>query len=57
MRLDWPEDFSHENGNYQNICCECGKYFAGHKRRIVCRRCAKYPKWKKELKAFLKRVL
>ena len=38
---DWPEDFAHENGNYQNLCCECGKLFFGHKRRVVCRSCVK----------------
>lgn len=38
---DWPEDFLHENGNYQNLCCECGKLFFGHKRRVVCRSCVK----------------
>lgn len=37
---DWPEDFSHENGNYQNKCCHCGVIFVGHKRRVVCKVCA-----------------
>ncbi len=37
---DWPEDFSHENGNYDNICCHCGKVFRGHKRRVCCKSCA-----------------
>jgi hypothetical protein len=36
---DWPEDFAHENGNYECICCECGQHFIGHKRRVVCRKC------------------
>jgi len=36
----WPKDFSLENGNYQNICCECGAFFYGHKRRVVCRKCS-----------------
>ncbi len=36
---DWPEDFSHENGNYQNQCVGCGEMFKGHKRRVVCRAC------------------
>ena len=37
---DWPEDFSHENGNYQCKCCQCDQLFIGHKRRVVCRKCA-----------------
>jgi hypothetical protein len=37
---DWPEDFSHENGRYQNQCFECGTMFYGHKRRLHCRKCA-----------------
>lgn len=37
---DWPEDFSHENGEYQCRCVECGSVFIGHKRRVVCRTCA-----------------
>lgn len=37
---DWPEDAAHENGNYQCQCCECGKVFIGHKRRVVCKACA-----------------
>ena len=36
---DWPEDFSHENGNYQCLCHACGHGFVGHKRRVVCRSC------------------
>jgi hypothetical protein len=36
----WPEDFEHENGNYCCKCCQCGKMFTGHKRRVVCRVCA-----------------
>jgi hypothetical protein len=38
---DWPEDFSHENGNYQCECLYCKTMFFGHKRRVVCRECAK----------------
>lgn len=36
---DYPEDASHENGNYQNICCHCDQPFIGHKRRVSCRKC------------------
>lgn len=39
---DWPEDFSHENGNYQNRC-SCGIMFIGHKRRVTCKVCATPP--------------
>lgn len=38
---NWTEDFSHENGNYECICCECGHRFMGHKRRVICRECTK----------------
>jgi hypothetical protein len=37
---DWPEDFSGENGNYQNKCVVCQMLFIGHKGRAVCRVCA-----------------
>ena len=37
---DWPEDFSHENGNYLCRCFYCNRVFTGHKRRVVCRECA-----------------
>jgi hypothetical protein len=37
---NWPEDFSHENGNYQCLCCSCNKVFVGHKRRVVCKQCS-----------------
>jgi len=40
---DWPEDFSHENGNYQCRCVGCGELFTGHKRRVVCKECAPPP--------------
>jgi hypothetical protein len=36
---DWPEDFTHENGNYLNKCCYCETTFKGHKRRVVCKVC------------------
>lgn len=35
----WPEDYTHENGNYTNICCQCSLHFVGHKRRVVCKKC------------------
>ena len=38
-KRDWQEDFKHENGNYQNQCCQCKKWFMGHKRRVVCKVC------------------
>lgn len=36
---DWPEDFPHENGNYENYCFRCGETFLGHKRRMTCKKC------------------
>lgn len=29
-----------ENKQYMNHCCDCGKPFIGHKRRLICRVCA-----------------
>lgn len=40
---DWPEDFPHENGNYNNRCQTCGKLFTGHKQRVTCKLCANQP--------------
>jgi hypothetical protein len=40
---DWPEDFSGENGNYQNKCVGCGQFFIGHKGRAVCKVCSEQP--------------
>lgn len=37
---DWPEDFSHENGNYLCLCTTCGSQFIGYKRRVTCRECS-----------------
>lgn len=37
---DWEEDFSHENGNYQCECMDCGNTFFGHKRRVKCKICS-----------------
>lgn len=36
---NWPEDFPHENGNYQRECVDCHQFFIGHKRRCVCKVC------------------
>jgi hypothetical protein len=36
---DWAEDASYENANYQCRCADCGSFFIGHKRRVVCRAC------------------
>jgi hypothetical protein len=36
---DWPEDASHENGNYESVCLICHCKFTGHKRRVFCRQC------------------
>ena len=36
---DWTEDFTEENGNYQNDCCRCTRPFLGNKRRLVCKVC------------------
>lgn len=41
---DWPEDFEHENGNYQCHCMNCNKLFTGHKRRVRCKVCSNAPK-------------
>jgi hypothetical protein len=40
---EWVEDADHENGRYFNTCCECGRSFVGHKRRVVCKHCATQP--------------
>lgn len=40
---DWPEDSSHENGNYECRCVGCGRHFIGHKRRVECKVCASKP--------------
>jgi len=39
-KRDWPEDYSHENGNYMNFCKKCDKEFFGHKRRTRCKLCS-----------------
>jgi ABC-type transport system involved in cytochrome c biogenesis ATPase subunit len=35
----WPQDYPHENGNYESVCLSCGVHFLGHKRRIICQVC------------------
>ena len=35
----WPEDMTHENGNYVCHCAHCQHDFIGHKRRVCCRVC------------------
>jgi hypothetical protein len=37
---NWTEDFEDENGQYINKCVQCGHYFLGHKRRVVCKKCS-----------------
>jgi len=39
LERDWREDFTHENGNYMNVCSKCGETFKGHKRRTICKIC------------------
>lgn len=36
---NWTEDFSHENGNYENRCIHCDHLFFGYKRRVICKLC------------------
>lgn len=36
---NWIEDFSLENGNYNNRCIICEKIFIGHKYRRTCKKC------------------
>lgn len=40
IERDWAEDFSHENGNYDNRCSICERFFVGHKRRVICKACS-----------------
>ncbi len=40
VERNWAEDSSHENGNYECLCCECGQPFIGHKRRVICKACS-----------------
>lgn len=37
---NWIEDATHENGNYECSCVECGQSFIGHKRRVLCKLCS-----------------
>ena len=36
---NFPEDYHHENGNYQNFCYSCGSHFIGYKRIVYCKVC------------------
>lgn len=47
---DWPEDFEHENGNYQRRCITCEGAFIGHKRRHQCKVCADKPQTPEDLR-------
>jgi hypothetical protein len=38
---NWDEDYELENGKYFNTCVFCKDTFVGHKRRFVCKKCAK----------------
>ena len=40
---DWKEDFQHDNGQYFNTCRGCRHTFIGHKRRMICKKCATTP--------------
>lgn len=39
-KRSWPEDFEHENGEYQCTCAACDNTFVGYKRRSCCKICA-----------------
>jgi len=41
MARCWTEDFTRENGIYSCTCSLCGEHFIGHKRRVICKVCAK----------------
>ena len=43
-QYDWPEDFAHENGQYECWCAACGVKFLGHKRRVTCKVCSTHSK-------------
>ena len=42
--LDWKDDAKHENGRYSCQCISCLHYFTGHKRRVMCFKCAQQDK-------------
>lgn len=48
LERSWQRDFTHENGNYINTCIRCESPFAGHKRRVICAKCAKPLPWYKQ---------
>jgi len=37
---DWSEDYSSENGQYQNVCQHCNKLFMGDRHRMTCKKCS-----------------
>jgi hypothetical protein len=51
---DWTEDFEGENGQYQNRCVHCERFFWGYKRRVGCKRC--HERDKQTIKAFIEKV-
>jgi hypothetical protein len=38
-KRDYPEEFHHDNGCYQNKCIDCEKMFFGGKYRRLCKVC------------------
>lgn len=50
---DWPEDFTYENGRYENICCKCGLHFNGYKRRVACKICSSAPQPTADQKTYI----
>ncbi len=40
-KRSWPDDSILEKGNYECRCAKCGETFVGHKRRAICRECAR----------------
>lgn len=49
---NWPGDYKHENGNYQNKCGKCSNHFLGNKHRIRCRACTEVNVRERILKLF-----
>lgn len=46
----FPEDASHENGQYMCYCLLCNYNFHGYKRRVVCKLCTAEADYLKEAK-------